>query len=250
MRTGDFKINFLHEIPLLSFEPQIRCHKWQAEISKKLRLYFFRPPAFLAKLFPAALWQGPRQEKENEKHVYLTFDDGPFPGATEYIMDTLKRHEVRATFFLLGRQVRKHPLLAKKLVEEGHDIGNHGYAHLGGLFTSQEKYLDDADLADSLIKGIGGEKPRLFRPPYGIFTPWLYRSLKKRYQVVMWDVITGDFDSTLSREACLQKAIKNTRPGSIVVFHENAKSLPKLKYVLPKYLEALKNEGYHFSALN
>jgi peptidoglycan/xylan/chitin deacetylase (PgdA/CDA1 family) len=208
----------------------------------------FRTPFFLPWLYPGLLWRVPTTEKK----VFITFDDGPVPGPTEFVLELLRSHQVKATFFCIGDNVRKHPQIFRKLIEEGHQAGNHTFHHMRGWKHSTDDYLNDTAMCDSQMKESGffsgvDLKP-LFRPPYGRISRAQITALDK-YKIVMWDVLTQDYDQSISPEKCLRGSIKATRPGSIVVFHDSAKALRNLEYALPRYLEFCKREGYSFGAL-
>lgn len=208
----------------------------------------FRTPFFLPWFYSGLLWRVPTKEKK----VYLTFDDGPVPGPTEFVLELLKKHQAKATFFCIGDNVRKHPAIFRKVIAEGHRIGNHTFHHLRGWKYSRKEYIQDTFLCESQMKESGlvlnnASKP-LFRPPYGRITRAQIESLAA-YEIVMWDVLSKDYDQTISPEKILQGSIQATRPGSIVVFHDSLKAIRNLEYVLPRYLSYLKQEGYSFESL-
>ncbi|MCB0430674.1 MAG: polysaccharide deacetylase family protein [Flavobacteriales bacterium] len=201
--------------------------------------YVVKTPAFIRQAFPDAWW---RLEYPAD-HVYLTFDDGPTQEVTPWVLDALDAADAKATFFLQGSQVEKHPGIALEILNRGHAVGHHGYAHLNAWKTKTDVFLTD------IGKGASLTPSPLFRPPYGKLTPDLYRSLKHQYQVVLWDVMPGDFDKGKSAVKCLKDALRHTQSGSIVVLHDNAKSFPKLKEMLPDYLAGLKEKGFRLAAL-
>lgn len=177
------------------------------------------------------------------KTVYLTFDDGPVPVYTEFVLEQLQRHGAKATFFCIGENVGKHPDIFKKVLEAGHTVGNHSQHHLNGWKTPDQNYVLDVKKARSLINS------DLFRPPYGRIKKSQSRQLTGEFRIVMWDVLSYDFDANTSPEQCLRNVTQHTRPGSIVVFHDSEKAFPNLKYALPKYLDYLSAEGYTFAAI-
>jgi peptidoglycan/xylan/chitin deacetylase (PgdA/CDA1 family) len=186
--------------------------------------------------------------------MYLTFDDGPIPGPTEFVIEELKKHKAGATFFCIGDNVKKHPAVFEKVVTEGHAIGNHTFNHLKGWSTSLEKYLDNVSLCESqftthLSMAQMTQHTKLFRPPYGRITNTQIKVLKERYQIVMWDVLTHDYSKSISPEKCLKGAIKAARSGSIVVFHDSLKAERNLAYVLPRFLEYFSSQGFVFRTL-
>ena len=205
-----------------------------------------RTPFFLPWLYPNLVWRMPATEKQ----VFLTFDDGPVPGPTEFVLDTLKQHGVSATFFCIGDNIRKHPEIFKNVVEAGHAIGNHTFNHVKGWNTSLKDYLDNVNLFDSQLSIVNCQLSiNLFRPPYGRITRSQIRALKDHYSIVMWDVLSVDYNANLSPEACLKNSIGATRPGSIIVFHDSLKAERNLRYALPKYIEHFLQQGYVFKML-
>jgi peptidoglycan/xylan/chitin deacetylase (PgdA/CDA1 family) len=208
-------------------------------------LNIYRTPFFLPWLYPSLLWRVPTKEKI----IYLTFDDGPVPGPTEFVVENLKRHNAKATFFCIGDNVKKHPEIIKKVMDDGHTIGNHTFNHLKGWSTSTDKYLENVKQCDDQFVTANSPVPILFRPPYGRITKNQIRGLGQ-YKIVMWDVLSHDYRQSGSNENCLLGTIRSTRPGSIVVFHDSYKAEPKLKFILPKYLEHFASLGYQFKALS
>lgn len=197
---------------------------------------------FWAKLiFRGDIWR----KSQNNPTLYLTFDDGPIPELTEWVLDLLEKHQISATFFCVGDNVRKYPQIFQKLLTQNHSVGNHTFNHIKGWQTSLKDYLENIQLCQNIIQ----EQSNFFRPPYGKMTYQQYQKVRGKYQIVMWDVLTYDFDVTLSPEKCLQKSIQATRNGSIVVFHDNLKAEKNLKYVLPKYIEYFQKQGYQFAKL-
>lgn len=168
-------------------------------------------PKIIQKLFPGVIWSIPNSENK----VFLTFDDGPDPEGTPRILDILAEYDARATFFCLGRQVEKFPALFERIKKEGHEIGNHTFNHISGWTTSHKKYFADIEKANAII----GSK--LFRPPYGRIKPSQIRALKEQYKIVMWDVLSGDYERNLTSEACLRNVVDKARIGSIIVMHDN-----------------------------
>jgi len=184
-----------------------------------------------------------------EKTLYLTFDDGPVPGPTEFVVDQLKKYKAKAIFFCIGDNVRKHPLIFEKVLAEGHGIGNHTFNHLKGWSTSNQRYLENIDKCNVQLTTHSLQPITLFRPPYGRITNSQIKALKSQYQIVMWDVLTHDYSKTISPEQCLKGTINATRPGSIIVFHDSLKAERNMIYVLPKFLEHFTNLGYKFKSL-
>ena len=196
-----------------------------------------QPAIFLRWIYPHALWRMDRHRKA----VYLTFDDGPIPAATPFILDTLERFGARATFFMVGDNAQKYPHLVREVRSRGHRIGNHTFHHLGGLRWKYEEYLQDVYLAGELLH------TDLFRPPHGWLRVSQYHRLRKEgFKVVMWDVVTRDYSCYLSADDVVQNVKRYTRPGSIITFHDSLKSIDKLKGALPRALQWLCEQGYEF----
>lgn len=200
--------------------------------------YFVKTPWWLKKLFPKRVWSIDTREKE----LYLTFDDGPNPVATPFVLDELKKYGAAATFFCIGKNVAAHPAIYQRLLDEGHQAGNHTQHHLNGWETDTTTYLADINEAAALIRS------RLFRPPYGRMKSAQARSLSE-HQVIMWDVLSGDFDVSLSKEDCLANVVKYAEPGSVIVFHDSEKAFPRLQYALPGVLEHFSSAGFRFKAI-
>ncbi len=203
-------------------------------------MYLVKTPNFIQKLFPNFIWKMPTEEKV----VYLTFDDGPIPEVTPWVMEQLATYDAKATFFCVGDNVKKHGSILQQLRENGHSIGNHTFNHLNGWQTDNVTYLRN------VRKGAHAVHSELFRPPYGKVKPSQAKFLNRHYRVVMWDILSGDFDPNISREQCLENVIRNTQSGSIIVFHDSLKAKEKLEYVLPRTLAFLHQQGYRFEALS
>lgn len=200
-----------------------------------------QPAVFLRWIYPHALW---RMDKR-EKAVYLTFDDGPIPEATPFILDTLERFGAKATFFMVGDNAQKYPHLLAEVKARGHRIGNHTYNHIGGLRWLRWHYLANVVRANKILK------TDLFRPPHGWMKIMQYRVLRHcGFRVVMWDVVTRDYSRRLTADDVLHNVKRYTRPGSIITFHDSLKSIDKLKYALPEALQWLAQEGYEFKVFD
>lgn len=200
---------------------------------------------FVKRIFPNYVWDIPN----NQNKVFLTFDDGPTPEITEWTLEQLKQYNAKATFFCIGNNIEKCPDIFKKVIKEGHSIGNHSFNHLKGWKTNTDEYIENILLCESQITsqnfGNKSETKNLFRPPYGKIK--LSQSQKLRalgYKIIMWDIISYDFDTETSEEKCLQNVLKNIKSGSIIVFHDSQKAERNLKYVLPKTLEFLEEKGF------
>ena len=181
--------------------------------------------------------------RSKEKIIYLTFDDGPTPVVTEKVLDLLDRYDAKATFFCLGRNVERHQEIYKTILERGHATGNHTYSHLKGWKTPNGEYLSDIELARQHIPS------KLFRPPYGQIRRSQIRLLRNVYKIVMWDVMSHDYEQRLSKELSLRALLKYIKPGSIVVFHDSVKAWPKLEYILPQILDYFSSKGFEFHHL-
>ncbi len=197
-----------------------------------------QPARFLRWIYPNAIWRMNRRERS----VYLTFDDGPIPETTPYILDVLERYGARATFFMVGDNAHKYPHLLEEVRKRGHRIGNHTYNHVGGLRWPVWTYHRNVEQAEELLR-----TNRLFRPPHGWMGTIKYRVLRHtRWRIVMWDVVTRDYSRLLTAQDVLCNVKRYTRNGSIITFHDSLKSIDKLKAMLPEALQWLKDEGYEF----
>ncbi len=205
--------------------------------------YFINTPWLVRKLFYQYAWRIPTHTRE----VFLTFDDGPHPDITPWVLDTLARANAKATFFCIGRNVQLYPEVYKRILEEGHAVGNHTQNHLNGWHTPVDEYIADVKEAAEHIKS------SLFRPPYGRIRGQQFRRLKQemkgRLKVVMWDVLTADFDTSFTPEQCLAHVTLHICPGSVVVFHDSEKAFPNMKYALEGTLEFLGKESYQCSRI-
>ena len=210
--------------------------------------YLFKTPYFIQKLFPNYLWR----KNTDKKVIYLTFDDGPTPAVTPWILETLKKFDAKASFFCIGKNVVLHPKIVNSIIKQNHTIGNHTYSHINGWNVSSKTYLDDVERTRIMLsKSIESQQDSsFFRPAYGKISFKQSKALRNLgYKIVLWDVLSGDFDLKLSPEKSLKKVLKHTKPGSIVVFHDSIKAQKILQYVLPKALEYWKKEAYEFMAL-
>jgi peptidoglycan-N-acetylglucosamine deacetylase len=206
--------------------------------------YFIKTPWWLKKLYPQRLWS----VDTKEKIIYLTFDDGPHPLATPFVLDELKKHSAKASFFCIGKNVIDHPVIYKRIAEEKHTVGNHTQNHLNGWKTGNDEYFADILEAAKQIQST------FFRPPYGRIRSSQAKQLKKvmkseHAKIVMWDVLSGDFDVSINNERCLKNVIQNAEPGSIIVFHDSEKAFAKLQLVLPQVLQFFTEKGYVFRSL-
>ena len=206
--------------------------------------YFVKTPWWLKKIYSSYVWS----IDTREKILYLTFDDGPHPIATPFVLDELKKFNAKATFFCIGKNVVDEPAIYKRIIEEGHAVGNHTYNHLSGWKTKNDVYLADIAEAAKHIDTV------LFRPPYGRITSFQASNIKSVFKntatkIIMWDVISGDFDESLTGEQCLQNIILNAATGSIIVLHDSKKAFSRLEYLLPRALNFFEKKGYRFEKL-
>ena len=214
-------------------------------------MFIEQPAVFLRWLYPTAIWRMSRKKKV----VYLTFDDGPIPEATPFVLDTLDRFGIKATFFMVGDNVRKHPDIYRMVVERGHRVGNHTFNHIGGLRPSSaaklcrcfrhssEEYLENADKANRLLH------TNLFRPPHGWMRLLQFKLLRKHYRIIMWDLVTRDYSKRVTAEDVVNNVKRYARNGSIITFHDSLKSIDKLQTALPEALQWLKDQGYAFKVI-
>lgn len=202
-------------------------------------MYFVHAPFFLRWYYPNVTWNKSRAEKK----LYLTFDDGPIPEITPWILDTLKKYNVKATFFCVGENIVKHPDIFQRLKNEGHSIGNHTHNHLKGWDCTDDEYLNNVYTCHELTQST------LFRPPYARAKKSQLKLLSNDFEFIYWDVLSGDFDTNITPEKCLNNVIKHTKNGSIIVFHDNTKAIPRVQYALPAIIKHYLSKGYTFHTL-
>ena len=202
-------------------------------------MFIEQPPNIVRALYPGALWR----MNPNEKAVYLTFDDGPIPGITPWVLDLLDKYKIKATFFLVGDNIRKHPEEFKMILEHGHRVGNHTYNHIRGFEYKTEDYLANTEKANEMIQ------TDLFRPPHGHMGMKQYYALRNKYKIIMWDLVTRDYSKRLNGPQVFEKVKKYARNGSIITFHDSIKAEQNMKYALPRSIEWLKEQGYAFKTL-
>lgn len=195
-----------------------------------------QPAIWLRWLYPRASWRMDR----NDRSVYLTFDDGPIPESTPFILQALREFDAHATFFMVGDNVRKYPELYRQIVADGHQVGNHTYHHLGGFKHMAQTYIEDTSRANDLIGS------HLFRPPHGCMSYAEYLWLRRKYRIVMWDLVTRDYSKWLTADDVFENVKRYARNGSIITFHDSLKSIDKLRTALPRSLEWLREQGYSF----
>ena len=203
-------------------------------------MYLVKIPWWLRKLYAVdAIWKIATEEME----VFLTFDDGPHPTVTPFVLACLKKYNARATFFCIGKNVNQFPQIYRQILDEGHKVGNHTNDHLNGWKTDDATYLKNIGIAKEAINS------NLFRPPYGRIKRSQAKGLSPAFKIIMWDVLSGDFDVTLSPQKCFDNVATNTRSGSVIVFHDSEKAFPRLEFALPKCLQFLTDKGYKMKAI-
>jgi peptidoglycan-N-acetylglucosamine deacetylase len=240
-------------------------------------MYLVRPNWLMRKTFPSAIWRimphpsdlrslrrsgypqplvvlkGRSAGPMGSGDIYITFDDGPIPVITPWVLDTLNEYNAKATFFCVGDNIEKHPDIFSRILSEGHSVGNHTYNHLNGWKTKHKDYLDNILKCNSLLNSypqhVNPHLLPLFRPPYGKMKKSQIASLKSDFSIILWDVLSGDFDQTITEEKCLKNVLTKTRQGSIIVFHDSLKAKKNLFYTLPKFLEHFSKQGCKFSLL-
>jgi peptidoglycan/xylan/chitin deacetylase (PgdA/CDA1 family) len=207
-----------------------------------MKNFLHKSPFWLRMIFPNYLWRKPKIK--GKPSLYLSFDDGPIPELTPWVLDQLAKHKARATFFCIGDNVRKHPQVFKRLTAEGHSIGNHSFNHLNGWKNDVPTYVDNVLKCEPYFK------TTLFRPPYGRIKKAQAEKLSRaNYKIIMWDVLAGDWSVNLSAENCLKACLRHSKDGSIIVFHDSLKAQEKLRYVLPKMLDHFTKRGFQFKSL-
>lgn len=206
-----------------------------------MKFYTIKTPTIIQKFFPNYCWRFSASAKE----IYLTFDDGPTPEITTYVLNELKKHNAKATFFCIGKNVKKYHTIYERIKKEGHAIGNHTYNHLNASRVTKTSYIDNIQKAEKLIKS------NLFRPPYGRLKSSQARSIiSMGYKIIMWDVLSADFDTTVTPEKCLKNVLSKTSSGSIIVMHDSHKAKDKIYYALPKILSYFTEKGYVFKSID
>ena len=198
---------------------------------------FVKTPSLTKYLFPSLVWK----KNTDQKKIWITFDDGPDEKVTPFLINVLEKFDIKATFFIIGKQAKKYPELVKLIINNGHKIGNHSFSHLNGFSTNNYKYLEDIEQAKKYISS------DIFRPPYGKITPFQIKNLKKNFKIIMWDIMSWDFKENISPNKIYKNVIDNVENGSIILFHNNLKSYKNLKKSLEIILEKLEDKGYQFS---
>lgn len=213
-----------------------------------MKFYWIKTHWIVKKLFHNFVWDVSNQKKT----VYLTFDDGPIPEVTSWVLKELHKYDLKATFFCIGDNIDKHSALFKRLITEGHSIGNHTFNHLNGWKTPKMSYVENVKKCEEIIylNSKAPSESKIFRPPYGKITMSQSKAIRKLgYKIIMWDVLSADFNINISKEECLNNVLSNIESGSIIVFHDSIKAFKNLEFVLPKTLEYLKNNNFNCDTL-
>lgn len=203
-------------------------------------MYLTTAPWWLRKLYKACIWQ----IKTTEKKIFLTFDDGPHPEITSFVLQELDQYNAKATFFCIGNNVVKYPKMLEKILQQGHAIGNHTFNHLNGWKHGNYNYVKDITLAEQYIPS------KLFRPPYGRISKKQIELIKNDFKIIMWSVLSGDFDRKASKEKCFENVVNNTVNGSIIVFHDSEKAFESMRFALPRVLQHYTAQGYRFESIS
>ncbi|MBP4136522.1 polysaccharide deacetylase family protein [Flavobacterium geliluteum] len=211
-----------------------------------MSFYWIKTNAFIKRVFSKYCWDIPN----NEKKIYLTFDDGPTPEVTNWVLDELKKYEAKATFFCIGKNINSNPELFSKIKSENHSIGNHTFNHLNGWKSDTKDYVKNIEDCAEILKAKKNTTPLLFRPPYGKIKKGQSRILRNLgYKIIMWDVLSADFDQNITPQKCLENVVKNVKSGSVIVFHDSKKAAQNLKFALPRTLHYLKEKGFVFESI-
>jgi peptidoglycan/xylan/chitin deacetylase (PgdA/CDA1 family) len=200
-----------------------------------------RIPLWFSKLNSSMVWNIPTKEKE----LYLTFDDGPHETATSFVLDQLEKYNAKATFFCLGKNVKSYPEIYERILNEGHSVGNHTFNHTNGWQAKNDEYVN------SIIEAAKYIDSKLFRPPYGKISPFVSKLVRKKlgYKIIMWNVLSADFDENLSPQKCTENVLLYSKPGSIIVFHDSTKAWDRMSYSLPKILHHFTEQGFSFKPI-
>ncbi len=211
-----------------------------------MKFYWIKTNTFIKKILSNYVWDIPNTENK----IYLTFDDGPTPDVTEWVLEELKKHHAKATFFCIGKNIKNNPDLFKKVINDGHAIGNHTFNHFNGWKTRSDEYLENTFQCQSEISKLITTNDKLFRPPYAKIKKSQSDKLRKLgYKIIMWDVLSADFDQTITPEKCLENVLQSVVSGSIIIFHDSVKAYKNLEYVLPQSLKILKKKGFTFDTI-
>lgn len=212
-----------------------------------MAFFMIKVPKIIKLLFFNQVWNIPNSENT----IYLTFDDGPTPEITERVLEILDKHQIKATFFCIGDNVRKYPEIVQKILSKQHSVGNHTYSHLKGWKTPTKTYISNTEACRMKLNSqFTIQNSQIFRPPYGKITPWQsYKLRKLGYKIIMWDVLSKDYDANISAEKCYENVIQNVSSGSIIVFHDSNKAKENVLNSLEKTIETLKSKGFNFEKI-
>ncbi len=214
-----------------------------------MKPYLVKTPSLIKFVFRNLVWSFSKKEKV----IYLTFDDGPTPEITEWTLQELNKYNAKATFFCIGKNIQQHPEIFQKIIENNHSIGNHTHNHLNGIKTTTSNFIKNIEDSENCIQknsNLKTQNSKLFRPPYGKMKFSQSKIIKtKGYKIIMWDVLSADFDTSISKEKCLENVIRNTKNGSIIVFHDSEKATKNLQFVLPQLLEYYTYKGFAFNRI-
>lgn len=212
-----------------------------------MKPYWIKTKTFITKIFSNYVWNIPNTENK----IYITFDDGPTPDVTEWVLEELKKYQAKATFFCIGKNIEKNRDLFQKVINDGHAIGNHTFNHFNGWKTNTDEYLKNTFQCQDEINKVTTANDKLFRPPYGKIKTSQSKKLRKLgYKIIMWDVLSADFDQTITPEKCLENVLQNAVSGSIIIFHDSVKGYKNLENVLPQSLKVLKERGFTFDTIH
>ncbi|MEO6883082.1 MAG: polysaccharide deacetylase family protein [Bacteroidia bacterium] len=203
-------------------------------------MYFVQPPYLLRQFYSQLIWRFPFQKNT----IFLTFDDGPVPEITPAVLDILKKENVKATFFCVGENVQKYPNLFQQILAENHAVGNHTFNHVNGWKTNSDDYFNNIKKCADIVPS------NLFRPPYGKIKKSQCKHIQTDYSIIMWDVLSGDYNPNISPEKCLKNTIQHTRSGSIILFHDSVKAEKNMLYALPRFIEDCKRKNYFFETIS
>ncbi|PRZ25004.1 polysaccharide deacetylase family protein [Flavobacterium granuli] len=210
-----------------------------------MSFYWIKTNTIIKRIFSNYIWDIPNRNNK----IYLTFDDGPTPEITEWVLEKLDQHNAKATFFCIGKNIEAQPIIFKKIIEKGHAIGNHTFDHLNGWKTTTEDYLNNIILCEQSILNHKMDS-KIFRPPYGKINSVQSKKLRRKgYKIIMWDVLSADFDQSITNEKCLENVVANIKPGSIIVFHDSQKAYNNLKYALPKVLDFIDKNNFSYEII-
>jgi len=215
-----------------------------------MKAYWVKTHRIIKKLFSNYIWDIPNHENK----VYLTFDDGPTPEITQWVLNQLNQYNAKATFFCIGKNIVAYPGIFDQIIEKGHGIGNHTHNHLNGWKTTTDEYLENIETCKNTISNLNSEisilKSKIFRPPYGKIKAAQAKKLRQQgYKIIMWDVLSADFDQSISKEECLNNVLSSTKSGSVIVFHDSLKAFKNLEYTLPKVLQYLTENNFSFGII-